>query len=47
MNDMPNIENPRTSVTWGAAMSEDTMGYVTWSSTSVGLRPIHSVKTMT
>ena len=44
---IPNIEKPRTSVTCGAATNDDTIGYVTWSSTSVGLRPIHSVKTIT
>src|SRR6185295_9064919 len=45
--DIPNIEKPRTSVTWGVPISFETMGYVTWSSTRVGLRPIHSVKTIT
>src|SRR5688500_6527323 len=47
MNDIPNIEKPRTSSTCGADTSAETMGYVTWSSISVGLRPIHSVKTIT
>ena len=44
---MPNIDRPRTSVTPGAASSDDVIGYVTWSSTRSGERPIHSVNTIT
>ncbi len=44
---IPNIETPRTSLTRGAASSAEAIGYVTWSSTRVGLRPIQSVNTMT
>ncbi len=47
MKDIPNIENPRTSFTCGAAINDEVIGYVTWSSISVGLRPIHSVNTIT
>ena len=36
MNDMPNIEYPRTAETLGAARSELAIGYVTWSSIKVG-----------
>src|SRR6516164_4573966 len=44
---MPNMLWPRTAVTFGAASRLDTIGYVTWSSTRSGLRPIHSVNTTT
>src|SRR5207244_10904299 len=44
---MPNIDCPRTASTPGAASSVETMGYVTWSSTRSGLRPIHSVQRLT
>src|SRR5258705_12398644 len=44
---MPKSVNPRTVRTRGADSSEVTMGYVTWSSMMSGLRPIHSVETMT
>ena len=38
---------PRAYRTAGAAESTETIGYVIWSSTSVGARPGHSVYTMT
>src|SRR5262245_28078560 len=44
---MPNMLWPRTAVTFGAASRLETIGYVTWSSTRSGLRPIHSVNTTT
>src|SRR5215468_11205829 len=47
MNDIPNIDWPRTYFTPGAAISDDEIGYVIWSSTRSGLRPIHSVKMIT
>src|SRR5678816_277664 len=47
MNDIPNIDWPRTYFTRGAAISDDEIGYVIWSSTRSGLRPIHSVKMIT
>src|SRR5258706_5475425 len=39
--------SPRTYCTPGTPRSAVTMGYVTWSSTMSGLRPIHSVETIT
>src|SRR5262245_10975176 len=44
---MPNMLWPRTAVTFGAASRLETIGYVTWSSTRSGLRPIHSANTIT
>src|SRR6516164_2660053 len=44
---IPNMLWPRTAVTFGAASRLETIGYVTWSSTRSGLRPIHSVNTTT
>ena len=40
---MPNIEQPRTVRTPGVLCKARTSGYVIWSSTRSGLRPIHSV----
>src|SRR5712692_8144895 len=42
----PYSDTPRTRLTPGAASREVTIGYVIWSSISVGLRPGHSVKTI-
>src|SRR2546422_5667358 len=42
----PYSDTPRTRLTPGAASREVTIGYVIWSSISVGLRPDHSVKTI-
>src|SRR3989442_5361757 len=39
--------SPRTYCTPGAPRSAVTIGYVIWSSTMSGLRPIHSVETIT
>src|SRR5919201_6363093 len=44
---MPKSVNPRTDLTRGVEMREVTMGYVIWSSIRSGLRPIHSVETIT
>ncbi len=46
-NDIPNIDCPRTAWTLGAALSAGEIGEVSWSSTWLGLWPIHSVQTMT
>src|ERR671935_775477 len=44
---MPKSVNPRTDLTRGVEISDVTIGYVTWSSIKSGLRPIHSVATIT
>src|SRR2546427_762599 len=44
---MPKSVKPRTDLTCGVEMSADTMGYVIWCSIRSGLRPIHSVETIT
>src|SRR3990172_9299905 len=44
---MPKSVNPRAVRPRGAETSEVTSGYVTWSSMRSGLRPGHSVDTMT
>ena len=44
---MPNIDCALMAWTSGIPCSAVTSGNVTWSSTSLGERPIHSVKTMT
>jgi hypothetical protein len=44
---MPNMETARMDLTRGMPWRFETRGKVTWSSMIWGLRPIHSVKTMT
>src|SRR5437016_11268531 len=45
--EIPKSVNPRTALTCGVEIKADTIGYVIWSSMRSGLRPIHSVETMT
>src|SRR5437016_1715987 len=47
MNDLPNIDSPRTNFTFGAAINTEEIGYVIWSSTRSGERPSQSVYTIT
>src|SRR5207244_1368752 len=44
---MPKSVKPRTDLTRGVEINDVTMGYVIWSSIRSGLRPIHSVATIT
>src|SRR6266704_6131285 len=44
---MPKSVKPRTALTFGVEMSAETIGYVIGSSMRSGLRPIHSVETIT
>src|SRR5436190_6234183 len=44
---MPKSVKPRTALTFGVEIRALTMGYVIWSSMRSGLRPIHSVDTIT
>src|SRR5713226_8202770 len=44
---MPKSVNPRTALTFGVEIKALTIGYVIWSSMRSGLRPIHSVDTIT
>src|SRR5438093_506322 len=44
---MPKSVKPRTALTRGVEISALTIGYVIWSSMRSGLRPIHSVETIT
>src|SRR5712691_9653623 len=44
---MPKSVKPRTAFTCGVEISALTIGYVIWSSMRSGLRPIHSVETIT
>src|SRR6266571_1456545 len=44
---MPKSVKPRTALTCGVEISALTIGYVIWSSMRSGLRPIHSVETIT
>ncbi len=44
---IPNIDVPRTFFTFGIPSRLLTSGYVTWSSMICGLRPVHSVNTIT
>src|SRR5213593_458750 len=44
---MPKSVKPRTALTCGVEISALTIGYVIWSSIRSGLRPIHSVETIT
>src|SRR5207249_1633538 len=44
---MPKSVKPRTALTCGVEINADTIGYVIWSSIRSGLRPIHSVETIT
>src|SRR5437016_10697215 len=45
--EIPKSVNPRTALTCGVEIKADTIGYVIWSSMRSGLRPIHSVETIT
>src|SRR5438552_13662995 len=45
--EIPKSVNPRTALTCGVEIKADTIGYVIWSSMRSGLRPIHSVDTIT
>src|SRR5688572_1827596 len=44
---MPNCDMPRTTLVFGTFSISVESGYVTWSSTSCGAWPGHSVMTMT